>query len=307
MADTPAVATFAIPDPAARAATLSALPVRRAMRTLWGDRAARLALAFLALLAASAMLAPLVAPFDPTRPLDAIALRGVAPSRAHWFGTDLLSRDVFSRVVYGARVSLSVSALAALLAAVVGLCYGGVAGFAGGRVDAALMRVVDALLAIPRVLLLLTIVSLWSAVDAPALVLLLGLTGWFAVARLARSEAAALRTREFVVAARALGMSPPRIFVRHVVPHLAGPVLVAATIAMGHVVVLEAGLSFLGVGVAEPTPTWGNIIRDGRETIASTWWLTLFPGLALVGTALATNTVADRLRSALNPRQLPAP
>jgi peptide/nickel transport system permease protein len=307
MADTPAVAAFAIPDPSTRTATLSALPLRRAMRALSADRAARAALVFFALLAGMALLAPLVAPHDPLRPLDAVALRGAPPSLAHWFGTDLLSRDVFSRVVYGARVSLSVSVLAALLAAVVGTCYGGVAGFVGGRMDAAMMRGVDALLAIPRVLLLLTVVSLWSAVDLPALILLLGLTGWLAVARLARSEAAALRTREFVVAARALGTSPARIFVRHVLPHLAGPVLVAATIAMGQVVVLEAGLSFLGVGVAEPTPTWGNIIRDGRETIASTWWLTLFPGLTLVGTALATNTLADRLRSAMNPRQLPAP
>jgi len=307
MADTPAVAALAIPDPSARTATLSALPLRRAVRALWDDRAARAAIAFVALLVGAALLAPLVAPYDPLRPLDAVALRGVAPSRSHWFGTDLLSRDVFSRVVYGARVSLAVSVLSALLAAVVGLCYGGVAGFAGGRVDATMMRLVDALLAIPRVLLLLTVVSLWRAVDLGALVLLMGLTGWLAVARLARSEAAALRTREFVVAARALGLSPARIFVRHVLPHLAGPVLVAATIAMGHVVVLEAGLSFLGVGVADPTPTWGNIIRDGRETIASTWWLTLFPGLTLVGTALATNTLADRLRSALNPRQLPAP
>ncbi len=307
MADTPAVAAFAIPDPSARAATLSELPVRRAVHALWRDRTARVALAFVAVLALAALLAPVVAPFDPSRPLDAVALRGIAPSPAHWFGTDLLSRDVFSRVVYGARISLSVSVLAAVLAAVVGLCYGGLAGFAGGRVDAVMMRLVDALLAIPRVLLLLTVASLWSALDVAALVLLLGLTGWFAVARLARSEAAALRTRDFVVAARALGMSPARIFVRHLLPHLTGPVLVAATIAMGHVVVLEAGLSFLGVGVPEPTPTWGNIIRDGRETIASTWWLTLFPGLTLVGTALATNTIADRLRSALNPRQLPAP
>lgn len=306
MAETPA-ASFAIPDPAARTATLSSQSLRRAAQVVWGDGAARAALAFLAVLVLSALLAPLVAPHDPVRPLDAVALRGVGPSPAHWFGTDLLSRDVFSRMVYGTRVSLAVSVLAALLAAVVGLCYGGVAGLAGGRVDAVMMRVVDALLAMPRVLLLLTVLSLWPRVDTLALVLVLGLTGWFAVARLARGEAAALRSREFVVAARALGSSPTRVFVRHVLPHLAGPVLVAATIAMGHVVVLEAGLSYLGVGIPEPTPTWGNIIRDGRETIASTWWLTLFPGLALVATALATNTLADRLRSALNPRQLPAP
>lgn len=307
MADTPAVAALAIPDPSARAGTLRERSLRHALQVLWGDRAARAALLFVVVLVTLALFAPLLAPYDPLRPLDAVALRAVSPSRAHWFGTDLLSRDVFSRVVHGARISLSVSVLAALLAAVVGLTYGGVAGFAGGRVDALMMRLVDAMLAIPRVLLLLTVVSLWRRVDVTALVLLLGLTGWFAVARLAHAEATWLRQREFVVGARVLGASPAQVFVRHVLPHLVGPVLVAATIAMGHVVILEAGLSFLGVGVPDPTPTWGNIIRDGRETIASTWWLTLFPGLALVGTALATNTLADRLRWALNPRQLPAP
>lgn len=307
MADTPAVASFAIPNAGDVRGAPSATPVARAVRALWSDGGGRTALGFAAVLVAAAVLAPLVTPFDPARPLDPVALRAIAPSSTHWFGTDLLSRDVFSRVVHGARISLAVAALAALLASGVGLLYGGIAGFAGGRVDAAMMRIVDALLAIPRVLLLLTVLALWGTVTTRALIVLLGLTGWFAVARLARGEAAALRVRDFVVAARALGASPARLFVRHVLPHLAGPVLVATTIAMGHVVVLEAGLSYLGFGIAQPTPTWGNIIHDGRETIATTWWLTLFPGLALVGTALATNTIADRLRAALNPRQLPAP
>ena len=306
MADTPVVSSLAIPAVPAPNAPLSATPFARILRLLWHDRSARSALLFLAILLLSAIAAPWLAPYDPARPLDPVA-RAVAPSVANWFGTDLTSRDVLSRMLFGARVSLAVAALAALLASGVGLLYGGVAGYAGGRIDGLMMRVVDALLAIPRILLLLTVLALWGTVDVRTLVVLLGLTGWFAVARLARGEAASLRNRDFVVAARALGAGPVRTFVRHVLPHAAGPVLVATTIAIGQVIILEAGLSYLGYGIPQPTPTWGNIIREGRESIASTWWLIVFPGLALIGTALAMNTVADRLRIVLNPRQLPAP
>ncbi|HEX4936772.1 MAG TPA: ABC transporter permease, partial [Gemmatimonadaceae bacterium] len=307
VADTPVVASLAIPATPDTSASDWSTPPRRALQLLWRDRAGRVALGFLALLAGGALLAPWLAPYDPARVLDAVALRAVPPSAAHWFGTDETSRDVFSRMLYGARISLAVAALSALWSSLVGLVYGGIAGFVGGRLEGAMMRFVDAMLAIPRILLVMTILSLWGEIDASTLVAVLGGTGWFSVARLARAEAAALRHRDFVVAVQALGAEPARVFVRHVLPHAAGPVLVAATIAVGQVVVLEAGLSFLGYGVRPPTPTWGNIISDGRSTIATTWWLTFFPGLALIGTALAVNTVADRLRAALNPRQLPAP
>lgn len=307
MADTPAAASLAIPAPREAGAALSPTPVARALQLLWDDRAVRVAIVFLALLALAALAAPWLAPYDPARPIDPLLLGAAPPSRAHWFGTDVTSRDVLSRMLFGARISLAIAALATTLASALGLLYGGIAGYAGGRVDGLMMRLVDACLAIPRVLLIITVLALWGAVDARALVLLLGLTGWFAIARLARAEAAALRRRDFVVAARALGAGPVRLFVRHVLPHAAGPVLVATAIAIGQVIVLEAGLSFLGYGVPQPTPSWGNIIRDGRESMDTTWWLTAFPGLALVLTALAANTIADRLRVALNPRQLHAP
>lgn len=307
MADTPAAASLAIPAPREAGAALSPTPVARALQLLWDDRGARVAIVFLALLALAALAAPWLAPYDPARPIDPLLLGAAPPSRAHWFGTDVTSRDVLSRMLFGARISLAIAALATTLASALGLLYGGIAGYAGGRVDGLMMRLVDACLAIPRVLLIITVLALWGAVDARALVLLLGLTGWFAIARLARAEAAALRRRDFVVAARALGAGPVRLFVRHVLPHAAGPVLVATAIAIGQVIVLEAGLSFLGYGVPQPTPSWGNIIRDGRESMDTTWWLTAFPGLALVLTALAANTIADRLRVALNPRQLHAP
>ncbi|MEP7381911.1 MAG: ABC transporter permease [Gemmatimonadota bacterium] len=306
MADTPAVASIAIPVAPAAVPSAPRRPFPRVLQLMWRERTARLALLFLAVLLVAAIAAPWLAPFDPARLLDTSA-GAEAPSVAHWFGTDVSSRDVLSRMLFGSRISLAIATFSAVLASGLGLLYGGAAGFVGGRVDGVMMRLVDALLAIPRLLLLLTVLALWGSVGVRSLVMILALTGWFGVARLARVEASSLRRRDFVVAARALGATPWRVFVRHVLPHASAPVLVATTIAIGQVIVLEAGLSYLGYGVPQPTPTWGNIIRDGRDSIATAWWLTLFPGLALVGTALAVNTIADRLRAVLNPRQLPAP
>lgn len=305
MADTPVVASIVIPAAPSAVSEPSRLPFQRALQLIWEDRAARWAILFLATLVLLAIAAPWISPFDPIAPLDPTA-GAAAPSTTHWFGTDLTTRDVLSRMLFGARVSLAVATLSAVLSAALGLLYGGIAGFVGGRIDGFMMRIVDSLMAIPRLLLLLTVLALWGTVGVRSLVVILALTGWFDVARLARLEAASLRSRDFVRAAHALGATPWTVFVRHVVPHAVAPVLVATTIAIGQVIVLEAGLSYLGYGVPQPAPTWGNIIRDGRETIVTTWWLMLFPGLALVGTALAVNTLADRLRAALNPRQLPA-
>jgi peptide/nickel transport system permease protein len=185
-----------------------------------------------------------------------------------------------------------------------GLAWGAIAGFSGGLVDTVMMRLVDAMLSVPRVLLVLTVITLWPP-GVFSLVLVLGFTGWFGVSRLARAEALVIRQREFLVASRALGVSPLRLLVRHVIPHASGPVLIASTIAVGHAIVLEAGLSFVGVGVQPPTASWGTIIRDGWDTFAQTWWMTLFPGIALIGTSLAVNTIAGLLRTTFDPRQLP--
>ena len=253
---------------------------------------------------AIASLAPFLAPYSPTEQPDIVGQKELAPSLAHPFGTDSFSRDVLSRVIYGARVSLSVATLAVLLSATIGLAYGLVAGYAGGRVDAVMMRLLDALLSIPRVLLLIAVLALWSPVPIPMLVLLLGLTGWFAVSRLVRAETRALRDREFVVAARALGASGPAIVVRHLLPNVLGPVIVAATLGIGNVIILEAGLSYLGIGAHEPAASWGSILQSGSDVFASAWWLVLFPGLAILITVLAFNTLGDALRDALDPRQL---
>jgi peptide/nickel transport system permease protein len=248
------------------------------------------------------VLAPVLAPFPPNTPLDIVALKSQSPSLAHPFGTDPVSRDVLSRVLYGSRVSLSVAVLAMLMAATVGTVYGGVAGYAGGIVDELMMRITDAFLSMPRILLLLIVVALWNRLSLGALILVLGLTGWFGMSRIVRAEVLALREREWVVAARALGASAPRILFRHVFPNATSPIIVATALGVGNVILLEAGLSFLGLGVQPPRASWGNIMLDGADQIRALWWLSVFPGLAIVTTVMAINAVADGLRNAADPR-----
>lgn len=257
----------------------------------------------LALLVLLALLAPWLAPYDPTAQPDIIALQSLPPSLAHPFGTDEFSRDVLSRVIFGARISLAVAALSTLVATTLGTAYGAAAGYVGGTVDGILMRLVDAGLAVPRVLLLIVVVALWGALPIPALAILLGATGWFGVSRLVRGQVLALREREFVVAARALGAGGPRVLLRHILPNVLPTIIVAAALGVGQVVVLEAGLSYLGLGVQPPAASWGSIIQDGADQVAQLWWISLFPGLMIVITALAATALGDALERALDPRR----
>jgi peptide/nickel transport system permease protein len=277
--------------------------------TLWrrivSRRTARAALALLVTLGALGALAPLIAPHDPAAQHNIVALKRQPPSAAHPFGTDQYSRDVLSRVLHGGRLSLAVALLAVALSATIGTMYGAVAGFYGGWIDAVMMRVLDALLAIPRVLLVIAAAVLWGPLGIPALVLILGVTGWFGVSRLVRAEVLSAVSRDYVAAARALGGSDARLLVTHVLPNVLAPVIVAAALGVGNVIVLEAGLSYLGAGVQAPHASWGNIIRDGSVDLGGLWWMSLFPGLAIVGTVLACNLLGDALRDALDPRQLP--
>jgi peptide/nickel transport system permease protein len=277
-------------------------PWRAIWRRFRQDRGAVIGLAVLAAIVIVAALAPVLAPFPPNAPLDLIALKSQSPSLVHPFGTDPVSRDVLSRVLYGSRVSLSVAVLSMLTAATVGTLYGGIAGYAGGIVDEVMMRITDAFLSIPRILLLLIVVALWSRLSLGALVLVLGLTGWFGMSRIVRGEVLALSGREWVVAARALGASGPRILFRHVLPNATSPIIVATALGVGNVILLEAGLSFLGLGVQPPNASWGNIMQDGADQIRALWWLSVFPGLAIVTTVIAINAVADGLRNAADPR-----
>jgi peptide/nickel transport system permease protein len=208
-------------------------------------------------------------------------------------------------VLHGGRLSLAIALLAVALSATIGTAYGAVAGFYGGWVDALMMRTLDALLAIPRVLLVIAAAVLWGPLGVPSLVFILGVTGWFGVSRLVRAEVLSVVNRDYVAAARALGGSEARLLVTHVLPNVLSPVIVAAALGVGNVIVLEAGLSYLGAGVQPPHASWGNIIRDGSTDVGGMWWMSFFPGLAIVGTVLACNLLGDALRDVLDPHQLP--
>jgi peptide/nickel transport system permease protein len=293
------------PDVITRASVDGAIGAHPMVRALFRDSRTRIALAVLLLVALGAILAPLIAPYDPTAQLDIERLQSQPPSAAHPFGTDPYSRDVLSRLIYGSRVSLAVGLGSVALAMSFGIAVGIVAGFLGGAVDAVLMRLVDAAISIPRLLVLIMVASLWGRLGLVPLTLLMACTGWFGVSRLVRAETMALRDREFVVAARALGVSTPRLLVRHLLPNVIAPALVAAALSIANVILLEAALSYLGIGVRPPTASWGTIIEDGAERVAELWWLTLFPGLAILVTVFACNALGDALRDAFDPRQLP--
>jgi len=278
---------------------------RSLWRRLWARPTARAAVGLLAVLAALGVLAPVIAPRDPITQEDIVAMKRQPPSAVHPFGTDQFSRDVLSRVLHGGRLSLTIALLAVALSATIGTGYGAIAGFYGGWADAVMMRMLDALLAIPRVLLVIAAAVLWGPLGIPALVLILGATGWFGVSRLVRAEVLSVVRRDYDVAARALGGSDLRLLATHVIPNVLSPVIVGAALGVGNVIVLEAGLSYLGAGVQPPFASWGNIIRDGSTDLGGLWWMSLFPGLAIVGTVLACNMLGDALRDALDPRQLP--
>jgi peptide/nickel transport system permease protein len=269
-----------------------------ALRDRWG----RLGALLLALAALGALFGPLMLP-DPRAQPDIIEQANLPPSLGHPFGTDELSRDVLARVVNGGRVSLGVAILAVAFSVTLGVAVGLVAGYWGGPVDAVLMRFIDGALAVPRLFLLLLVLAAWENVPVLALVVLIGVTGWFSTSRFVRGEVLRLREEPYVQAANALGARRRRVIFRHLLPNAIGPVLVTATLAVGDVILLEAGLSFLGLGIQPPTPSWGGMILDSREVLVSAPWTGLFPGLAIVVTVLAANLFGDALRDAGDPRR----
>jgi len=277
-------------------------PLGLTVRGLLRQRSSRVALILLGVIILVGLLAPLLAPYDPAAQPDIVGLKSLPPSLAHPFGTDPYSRDVLSRVLYGARLSLTIGILATFVSLTVGVAYGSVAGYLGGLVDGVMMRVLDALLSIPRLLLLLGVLVAWPHLSIGALILFLGLTGWFGLSRIVRGQVLALKHAEFVTAAQALGASRRRILVKHLLPNLVSPIAVAATLGVAHVIVLEAGLSFLGIGVPQPLASWGNIIQDGVDQIATLWWMSFFPGLFMVLTVLTLNILGEALRDSYERR-----
>ncbi len=259
------------------------------------QRAPVIAGALLGLLVVLAATAPLIAPFT----VDAIDLanrRGV-PSLHHWFGTDELGRDVLTRVLFGARVSLSIGLLSALVSVVLGATVGAVGGYARGWIDDLLMRMTDAMLSVPRLPLLMISAAVLQP-SVPLLILLVGAAGWMETARIVRAEVMSLAARDFVAAARAAGATPLRVVWRHVLPGVIPAVSVATTLAIGRGILLESALSFFGVGVQPPTASWGNMLYQAQTTMTSEPWLAIVPGLMIFLTVLACNAVGDAMGSA---------
>ena len=250
-------------------------------------------------LALIAVFSPQIAPYDP-QAIDTYHILE-PPGRAHLLGTDALGRDVLSRLVYGARISLLVGIVAVGIATAIGTVLGALAGFYGGVVDVIIMRFVDVMLCFPTIFLIMAVIaflepSIWN------IMAVIGLTSWMGVARLVRAEFLSLRSRDFVLAARLIGASDLRILFCHILPNAIAPVLVAATLGVGNAILTESALSFLGIGVQPPTPSWGNMLTAGKDNIEIAWWLSLFPGLAILITVLAYNLLGEGLRDVLDPR-----
>ena len=276
--------------------------MRELLRTLLALTRARVGLAMVGLLCALALFAPLFAQYDPIVQIDLATRQMLPPSLSHPLGTDFYSRDMLARVLFGARISLTIALLSVFVSITIGTAVGLTAGYLGGAVETVVMRFVDAALAIPRVFLLLVVLALWRNIGVPGLILILGLTSWFVTARIVRAEVLSLKRREFVVATHALGYGSGRITWRHLLPNVAAPIIVAATLGVGQIVLLEAGLSYLGIGVQPPTPSWGTMIADGQPQLASAWWISTFPGLAIMLTVIGFSLIGDSLRDTLDPR-----
>jgi len=273
--------------------------IRQFWRTFARNQLALAGGVVVAALVVLAVLAPLLAPRDPNRPDTKRIL--APPSRSHWFGTDQLGRDVLSRVLYGARVSLAVGFVSVGIATLIGILLGSAAGYHGGVADNVIMRLVDLMLVFPRFFLLLAVLALLRP-SIWAIMAIIGLTGWMGVARLVRAEFLTLREREFVIWSESIGAGALRVVFRHILPNAMGPVLVAMTLGIPAAILTESGLSFLGLGVQPPYATWGNILNDGKDVLEIAWWMTLFPGLAILITVLSYNLMGEGIRDALDPR-----
>jgi len=295
----PAPATSA---PPARVSAATPRP-RSALRQFWRsfsrNRLAVCGGVVVGVLILTAVLAPVLAPWDPHKPDTRKIL--TQPSRSHWLGTDQLGRDVLSRVLYGARVSLAVGFVSVGIATLIGILLGAAAGYHGGLIEGSIMRLVDLMLVFPRFFLLLAVLafiqpSIWT------IMAVIGLTGWMGVARLVRAEFLTLKEREFVIWSESVGATAVRVIVWHILPNAMAPVLVAMTLGIPAAILTESGLSFLGLGVQPPYATWGNILNDGKDAIEIAWWMTLYPGLAILVTVLSYNLLGEGIRDALDPR-----
>ena len=246
-----------------------------------------------------AVLAPLISPHDPVEPDLKNILTG--PTWSHPFGTDTLGRDVFSRVIYGSRISLLVGFVSVGIATLIGIMIGAVSGYSGGIIDELIMRFVDLMMCFPTFFLILAVIallepSIWN------IMIVIGLTNWMGIARLVRAEILSIKGKEYVLAAKAMGFPRRRIIFGHVLPNALSPVYVVATLGIGGAILTESALSFLGIGVQPPTPSWGNILTQAKDNIEVAWWLSLYPGLAIFLTVMGYNLLGEGLRDVFDPR-----
>lgn len=270
------------------------------LRRVLKNKLAFVGLFFIFFIFSIALLANYIAPYDPY----GINVYKVLepPSKEHILGTDELGRDVFSRIIYGARVSLKVGFIAMGIAIITGTLIGAIAGYYGGIIDSIIMRIVDVMLSFPTLFLILAVVAVLEP-SIYIIMVVIGLTGWMDVSRLVRAEVLSIKERDFVLAARAMGASSGRIILRHILPNAIYPVIVAATFSVGGAILIESGLSFLGLGIQPPEPSWGGILSVGKDYITVAWWMSLFPGIAIFLTVLSFNLLGEALRDAMDPKK----
>ncbi len=263
------------------------------------DKLAVAGLVIVLALFALSILTPVIAPYDPSAiDVDNILM---PPSAQHLFGTDDLGRDVFTRMLYGAGISLKVGFVAVGIATIIGVLLGSIAGYYGGVIDLIIMRFVDIMLCFPAFSLILAVIAFLEP-SIFNIMAVIGLTSWMGITRLVRAEFLSLKERDFVLAVKAMGAKSPRIIFLHILPNAMAPVLVAATLGVASAVLVESALSFLGIGVQPPTPSWGNILTLGQSTLGVAWWLSLFPGMAILITVLGYNLLGEGIRDAIDPR-----
>lgn len=260
-------------------------------------------LVILGFLYSVALLAPLISPYDPISQENVLQVRFLSPSltSGYLLGTDGFGRDLLSRIIYGSRISLFIGFVSMTLSVGIGSIIGVVGGYFGGWIDSMLMRLVDLMLGFPRLFLILIVIA-FVGPSIFWIIAVLGLTGWMGVARLVRGQVLSLKEQEFILATKALGVRTFKILFRHLIPNAMAPIIVYATLNIGIVILVEAGLSFLGLGVQPPTPSWGNIVDLGRKNLIDAWWIATFPGFAIVITVVSFNIVGDALRDAFDPR-----
>lgn len=269
-------------------------------KVLIKSKSGAFSLSILLLILISALLGPYIYPYDPLEIKVNQILQ--SPSLEHPLGTDLLGRDLLARLIYGARISLQVSLVAVGISIFIGVFLGALAGYLGSWIDQVISRFIDIMLCFPTIFLILAVIA-YLEPSIVNIMIVIGLTSWMGVARLVRAEFLSLKEREFVLSAKIYGAGTFRIIFGHILPNALPPVLVSASLGMGHAILIESALSFLGIGVQPPTPSWGNLLIEGKETLEVAWWLSFFPGLAILLTVLSFILLGETLQEILNPRK----